>query len=70
MKLYPSPKVLSFKKKTVECAADPWRGWGGAADGAAVPVSGVCASAASIWAQRGFFVVGGWKHVSGLHLIG
>lgn len=23
-----------------------------------------------IWAQRGFFVVGGWKHVSGLHLIG
>lgn len=45
VKPYPGIKVLSLKK-TVGKAADPWRGWG-AGDGAAVPVSGVCASAAS-----------------------
>lgn len=43
-------KVTFFKKSSVEivaaaAAADPWRGLG-ANDGAAVPVSGGCASAA------------------------
>lgn len=38
-------KKSSVKIAAAAAAADPWRGLG-AGDGAAVPVSGVCASAA------------------------
>lgn len=67
--------IKTYPKLCVFCveiaAAGPWRGF---SEG--LMMAQQCLSVVfvrlwlEIWAQRGFFVVGGWKHVSGLHLIG
>lgn len=60
---------MFFKKKSRVEIAVPGEVWG-------LVMAQQCLSVVfvrlrlEIWAQRGFFVVGGRKHVSGLHLIG